>query len=81
MNILILFILQVILIIFLLMFLYTLFKETKMLDLENRLSVYSIPSIDEQSIPMFEKLFKSIWKLIRKLDKLWEKSDLLNRYS
>jgi len=81
MNILILFVLQVILIILLLMFLYTLFKETKMLDLENRLSMYSISSVDEQSTPMFEKLFSSLWKLIRKLDKLWEKSALLNKYS
>jgi len=81
MNLVLLFILQLILIILLLIFLYGLFKESRVIDIEKRLSTYSIPSVDEQSIPMFEKLFKSIWKLIRKLDKLWEKSDLLNRYS
>jgi len=81
MNLVLLFILQVILIILLLIFLYTLFKESRVLDIEERLSLYSIPSVDEQSIPMFERLFKGLWKLIRKLDKLWEKSEVLNKYS
>ena len=74
MNLVLLFILQVILIILLLIFLYTLFKESRVIDIEERLSTFSIPNIDEQSIPMFERLFKSLWKVIRKLDKLWVKN-------
>ena len=81
MNLILLFILQIILIVILCMFLYTLFKESRVLDLEERLSNYSITTIDEQSIPIFEKLFKTLWKLIRKLDKIWEKSEVLNKYS
>jgi len=81
MNLVLLFILQVILIILLLIFLYTLFKESRVIDIEKRLSAYSIPNIDEQSIPMFERLYKNLWKIIRKLDKLWKKSEVLNRYS
>lgn len=81
MNLLVLFILQVILIVLLLVFLYTLFKESRVLEIEDRLANFSIPNVDEQSIPMFEKMFKSLWKVIRKLDKLWEKSDIFNRYS
>jgi len=66
MNLVLLFILQVILIILLLIFLYTLFKESRVIDIEKRLSAYSIPNIDEQSIPMFERLYKNLWKIIRK---------------
>lgn len=81
MNLVLLFILQVILIILLLIFLYTLFKESRVIDIEERLSAFSIPNIDEQSIPIFERLYKSLWKVIRKLDKLWNKSEILNKYS
>ena len=56
MNLIFLFILQVILIILLLIFLYTLFKESRVLDIEKRLSTYSIPSVDEQSISYGKKV-------------------------
>ena len=71
MNLILLFILQIILIIILATFLYVLFTESRVLNLEQRLSNYSISSVDEQSIPLFEKL----------LDKIWEKSDILRKYS
>lgn len=81
MNLVFLFILQILLIIFLAMFMYILFTESRTLNIEERLSSYSISSVDEQSIPVFEKLFDNIWKIIRKLDKIWEKSDILRKYS
>jgi len=81
MNLVLFFILQVILLVLLLIFLYTLFKETRVLEIEDRLSAFSIPSVDEQSIPIFERLYKSLWKVIRKLDKLWNKSEILYKYS
>lgn len=81
MNLILLFILQIILIIILATFLYVLFTESRVLNLEQRLSNFSISSVDEQSIPLFEKLFNNIWNIIRKLDKIWEKSDILRKYS
>ena len=81
MNLILLFILQIILIIILATFLYILFTESRVLNLEQRLSNFSISSVDEQSIPLFEKLFNNIWNIIRKLDKIWEKSDILRKYS
>lgn len=80
-SLIILFILQVILIIVLAMLMYTLFKETRTLGFENRLSNYSIASVDEQNIPVFERLFNEIWKIIRKLNKIFDKSEILRKYS
>lgn len=80
-SLIILFIIQVILIIVLANLLYMLFKESRTLSFEDRLSNYSIASVDEQNIPIFERLYNKVWKLIRKLNKLLEKSEVLKKYS
>ena len=80
-SLIILFIIQVILIIVLANLLYMLFKESRILSFEDRLSNYSIASVDEQNIPIFERLYNKVWKLIRKLNKLLEKSEVLKKYS
>ena len=79
-SLIILFILQVLLIIILANLLYILFKESRTLSFEDRLSNYSIASVDEQNIPIFERLYNKLWKTIRNLNRLFEKSEIIKKY-
>ena len=80
-NLVVLITLQLIFVLLLIYIIHVLINEIKMLNIEKRISNYSLDSQDEQSIPFFEVILKSIWNLIRKLNNLWKKSVILEKYS
>ena len=47
---------------------------------EKRFEHYTITSIKDNTPTLFERVFSNIWKIIKKISKLLNKSELLNRY-
>lgn len=47
---------------------------------EKRFEQYTITSIKDNTPTLFERVFSNIWKIIKKISKLLNKSELLNRY-
>ena len=47
---------------------------------EKRFEQYTITSIKDNTPTLFERVFSNIWKIIKKISELLNKSELLNRY-
>ena len=77
----ILVIIQMFLILLVSLLIYTFLKLSFSNSLENRIKDYSLTSPKDENIPFFEKLVQIIWKLIKKLNKITEKSEVLKKYS
>ena len=66
-SLIMLFVFQLFLIFILANLLYIIYKESKSLSYENRLFNYSVASVEEQNIPIFEKLYIILFKIIKKI--------------
>ena len=65
----------------LLCILYLIIIDRYSLDMKNRFDDYTVDSIKDNKLPFFEKVFNSVYKLIRSISKKLNKSDILKRYS
>ena len=77
----ILVILEIILIFILALIIYTFIKLFLSNNLENRFKDYSLTSTENIETPFFEKIFNLLWKFIKKLNIITEKSEVLKKYS
>ena len=80
-SLIVLLIIQLILLIILIFFVLVIVKESKIINIEKRINNYSLTSIDDYEEPLFEKVYKNLLVLIKKLSKLLEKSDVFKKYS
>ena len=80
-NIIMLLFVQIILLVILLLFILVIIKESKIIVLEERINKYSLASSEDYEEPLFEKIYKRTLMLIKKLSKLFLRSDVLKKYS
>ena len=65
----------------LLCILYLIIIDRYSLDMKNRFDDYTVDSIKDNKLPFFEKVFNSVYNLIKSISKKLNKSDILKRYS
>lgn len=74
-------IVQIILMILLYTFIYMFLLNKLSIDYEKRFSSYSLTSMKDEKISLFEKLYNLLWNIIKKISNILNKSEILRKYS
>ncbi len=74
-------VLNIILLIILGMFVYTIIKEYNLLCIEKRVSDYSLTSLVDETEPLFERIYKLFNKIIKKFSLYLNRSEILKKYA
>ncbi len=75
------FIIQTLIMIFLAFIIFYLISYNKALNIERRISKYSIESIKNNDVSLFDLLYNKYLKLLFKISKILKKSDIMVKYS
>lgn len=74
-------IVQIILMILLYTFIYMFLLNKLSIDYEKRFSSYSLTSMKDEKISLFERLYNLLWNIIKKISNILNKSEILRKYS
>lgn len=72
---------QIILMILLYTFIYIFLLNKLSIDYEKRFSSYSLTSMKDEKISLFERLYNLLWNIIKKISNILNKSEILRKYS
>lgn len=72
---------QILLMILLYTFIYMFLLNKLSIDYEKRFSSYSLTSMKDEKISLFERLYNLLWNIIKKISNILNKSELLKKYS
>lgn len=72
---------QILLMILLYTFIYMFLLNKLSIDYEKRFSSYSLTSMKDEKISLFERLYNLLWNIIKKISNILNKSEILRKYS